>query len=47
MSIVRKLRTTTSRRRARGHRDLARAMAAAPTRASREELMTIANGMSR
>ena len=49
MSIVRKLRTssTSSRRRARGYRDLTRAMAAAPTRASREELLIIANGMSR
>ena len=45
MSIVRKLRTSTSRRRTRGYRDLARAMAAAPTRASREELLTISNGM--
>lgn len=39
MSIVRKLRSTKRR----GARDLARAVAAAPTRASREELLNLAN----
>jgi hypothetical protein len=43
MSIVRKLRTSTDRRKARGYRDLARAVASAPTRASREELLNLAN----
>jgi hypothetical protein len=48
MSIIRKIRTSTSRTstsrgRARGSRDLARAMASAPTRASREELYNLAN----
>jgi hypothetical protein len=40
MSIVRKIRTTRHRN-ARGNRDLARAIAAAPTRASREELLQL------
>lgn len=43
MSIVRKIRTSRSRSTARGYRDLARAMASAPTRASREELQNLAN----
>jgi hypothetical protein len=43
MSIVRKLRTSKTRRSARGHHDLARAVASAPTRASREELLNLAN----
>ncbi len=42
MSIVRKIRST-NRRTKRGYRDLARAVAAAPTRASREELLNLAN----
>lgn len=41
MSIVRKLRTSSTRRRSRS--DLARAVAAAPTRASREELLNLSN----
>ncbi len=43
MSIVRKIRTSKGRRTSRGYRDLARAVAAAPTRASREELLNLAN----
>jgi hypothetical protein len=43
MSIVRKIRTSRSRSAARGRRDLARAFAAAPTRASREELLYLAS----
>lgn len=47
MSIVRKIRSAVHRRtphRAhRGYGDLARAVAAAPTRASREELYNLAN----
>ena len=43
MSIVRKIRNSTTRRSNRGYRDLARAVAAAPTRASREELLNLAN----
>jgi hypothetical protein len=44
MSIVSKIRSTKNRRSARGHRsDLMRAIAAAPTRASREELLNLAN----
>ena len=43
MSIVRKIRTSTTRRRSRGYRELARAVASAPTRASREELLQLAN----
>jgi hypothetical protein len=43
MSIVRKIRTNRSRSTARGYRDLARALASAPTRASREELLNLAN----
>jgi hypothetical protein len=43
MSIVRKIRTSRSRSTARGYRDLARAMASAPTRASREELLNLQN----
>ena len=41
MSIVRKIRTSKSRSSARTYRDLARAMASAPTRASREELEAV------
>lgn len=37
MSIVRRIRT--SRHRTRGYRELSRALASAPTRASREELL--------
>lgn len=43
MSIVRKIRSSKTRSNARGYRDLARAMASAPTRASREELNNLAN----
>ena len=43
MSIVSKIRTTKNRRSNRGYRDLARAAASAPTRASREELLNLAN----
>ena len=43
MSIVRKIRTTRSRAGTRSSRDLGRAIAAAPTRASREELYNLAN----
>jgi hypothetical protein len=43
MSIVRKIRTNRNRSTSRGYRDLARAMASAPTRASREELQNLAN----
>ena len=43
MSIVRKIRTSRSRSTARGYRDLARAVASAPTRASREELLNLTN----
>jgi hypothetical protein len=43
MRIVRKLRTSTNRSASRGNRDLARAFASAPTRASREELLNLAN----
>jgi hypothetical protein len=43
MSIVRKIRTSTTRRSSRGYRDLSRAVASAPTRASREELLQLAN----
>jgi hypothetical protein len=46
MSIVRTIRRTTrtsARRTSRGYRELARAVAAAPTRASREELLNLAN----
>jgi hypothetical protein len=43
MSIVRKIRPSQNRRAARGYRDLARAVASAPTRASREELLNLAN----
>jgi hypothetical protein len=39
MSIVRKIRATRRRRSTRG--DLARAVAAAPTRASREEIFNL------
>lgn len=44
MSIVRILRTSRSRNRSidRGHRALARAVASAPTRASRDELLSLA-----
>lgn len=42
MSIVRKIRSKT-RRSNRGNRELARAVASAPTRASREELLNLAN----
>lgn len=43
MSIVRKIRSTKNRRSSRGYGDLARALAAAPTRATREELLNLAN----
>ena len=43
MSIVRKIRSKRSRSPVRGSRDLARALASAPTRASREELYNLAN----
>lgn len=43
MSIVRKIRSAESRRTARGYRDLARAVASAPTRATREELLALAS----
>jgi len=43
MSIVRKIRTSKRSTSARGYRDLARAMASAPTRASREELANLTN----
>ena len=43
MSIVRKIRTSRSRLSRRGTQELARAVAAAPTRASREELLNLAN----
>ena len=43
MSIVSKIRNSRSRSASRGRRDLARAVAAAPTRASREELLNLAN----
>ena len=43
MSIVRRIRSTTARRSNRGNGELARAVASAPTRASREELLNLAN----
>lgn len=43
MSIVRKIRTSKNRSSNRGYRELYRAMAVAPTRASREELQQLAN----
>lgn len=43
MSIVRKIRISKNRRSTRGYGDLARALASAPTRASREELLNLAN----
>jgi hypothetical protein len=43
MSIVRKIRSTRSRTSARGVRDLARALASAPTLASRDELLNLQN----
>ena len=43
MSIVRKIRTSRSRSAGRTYRDLSRALATAPTRASREELHNLAN----
>jgi len=43
MSIVRKIRNSTARRSNRSAGALARAVAAAPTRASREELLNLAN----
>lgn len=43
MRIVSKLRTSAHRTAARGARDLARALAAAPTRASRDELLNLQN----
>lgn len=42
MSIVRKIRSK-ARRSHRGSRDLARAVASAPTRATREELLALAS----
>lgn len=43
MRIVSKIRSSTSRTSSRGARDLARALASAPTRASREELLNLQN----
>ena len=43
MRIVSKLRSTSRHHSARGARDLARALASAPTRASREELLNLQN----
>ncbi len=43
MGIVRRIRSTKNRRSTRGHSDLVRALAAAPTRATREELLNLAN----
>jgi len=43
MSIVRKFRTTRTRSTARGQRELARALASAPTRASREEIFNLSS----
>lgn len=43
MSIVRKIRTHRSHSSSRGHRDLLRTLASAPTRASREELLNLSN----
>jgi hypothetical protein len=43
MRIVSKLRTSAHRSPTRGARDLARALASAPTRASREELLNLQN----
>ena len=46
MRIVSKIRSTKNRsgaRGARGARELARALASAPTRASREELLNLQN----
>ena len=44
MSIVRKIKTSrVAHRSNKGYRDLARAVSSAPTRASREELLNLAN----
>ncbi|MHB8961354.1 MAG: hypothetical protein ACYDAN_17230 [Candidatus Limnocylindrales bacterium] len=43
MRILPKTRSSKNRSGARGARDLARALAAAPTRASREELLNLQN----
>ena len=43
MRIVPKIRPTKNRSGARGARELARALASAPTRASREELLNLQN----
>lgn len=43
MRIVSKLRSTPRHRSARAARDLARALASAPTRSSREELLNLQN----
>ena len=43
MRIVSKIRSTKNRSGARGARELARALASAPTRASREELLNLQN----
>lgn len=43
MRILPKTRSSKDRSRARGARDLARALATAPTRASREELLNLQN----
>ena len=44
MSIVSRIRSSKNRRSTRSHRgDLMRAINAAPTRASREELLNLAN----
>ena len=43
MRIVPKIRPSSNRTGARGARELARALASAPTRASREELLNLQN----
>ena len=43
MRITRKIRDGKNRSTNRGYRDLARAIGSAPTRASREELLNLAN----
>ena len=43
MSILRRIRSSKSRSTARGYRDLARTLASAPTRTSREELLNLTN----
>ena len=43
MRITRRIRASKNRSASRGYRDLARAIGSAPTRASREELLNLAN----